>query len=154
MFQALLDPIANNLALSALVACIPLVSFFVMLMGVKVKAHVAAAVALGVAIIVAAIGFQMPLGLTLASAAQGAAYGAFPIVFIILSAVWLYDMTVKSGRADDLRRFFDEVGSGDIRIQATMIAFCFGGLLEAVAGFGSPVAITATMLVTLGVKPK
>ena len=154
MFQAILDPVVGSLGLSALVACIPLVTFFVMLMGFKTKAHTAAAVALAAAIIVASIAFQMPLGLALVSATQGAAYGAFPIVFIILSAVWLYDMTVKSGRADDLRAFFDEVGSGDIRVQATMIAFCFGGLLEAVAGFGSPVAITATMLVTLGVKPK
>ena len=123
-------------------------------MGFKAKAHVAAIVALAASVLVACLAFQMPLDLSLASATQGAAYGAFPIVFIILSAVWLYDMTVKSGRADDLRAFFDEVGSGDIRVQATMITFCFGGLLEAVAGFGSPVAITATMLVTLGIKPK
>ena len=103
LFQALLDPVAGNLALSALVACVPLVTFFVMLMGFKTKAHTAAAVALAAAIIVASIAFQMPLGLALVSATQGAAYGAFPIVFIILSAVWLYDMTVKSGRADDLQ---------------------------------------------------
>lgn len=142
------------MGLSALLACVPLVVFFIVLMGVKAKAHVAALVALATSVLVACLAFQMPLGLSLASATQGAAYGAFPIVFIILSAVWLYDMTVKSGRADDLRAFFDEVGSGDIRVQATMITFCFGGLLEAVAGFGSPVAITATMLVTLGIKPK
>lgn len=154
MFQALLDPVAGSLGLSALAACIPLVTFFVMLMGFKAKAHVSAAVALGAAILVACLAFRMPLDYSLVSATQGAAFGAFPIAFIILSAVWLYDMTVKSGRADDLRGFFDEVGAGDIRVQATMITFCFGGLLEAVAGFGSPVAITATMLVTLGVKPK
>lgn len=154
LFQAVLDPVVNNLALSALVACVPLVTFFIMLMSVKAKAHVSAAVALAAAVVVACLGFKMPLDLALVSATQGAAYGAFPIVFIILSAVWMYDMTVKSGRANDLRAFFDEVGAGDIRIQATMITFCFGGLLEALAGFGSPVAITATMLVTLRVDPK
>ena len=154
MFQALLDPVASNLGLSALVACIPLVTFFIMLLGVKAKAHVSAVVALIAALIVATLGFQMPAGLALVSATQGAAFGAFPIVFIICMAVWFYEVTVVSGRSEDLRKFFDQVGGGDIRIQAMMIAFCFGGLLEALAGFGAPIAVTATMILALGVKPK
>ena len=154
MFQAMLDPIAGSLGLSALVACIPLLTFFVMLLGVKARAHISAAVALGAAVLVACVGFQMPIHLALASATQGAAFGAIPIVFIILMAVWFYQLTVVSGRADDLRAFFDVVGGGDVRIQAMMIAFCFGALLEALAGFGAPVAITATMILALGVKPK
>ena len=154
MFQALLDPVAGNLGLSALVACIPLVTFFIMLLGVKAKAHVSAVVALVAAVLVAIIGFQMPAGLALVSATQGAAFGAFPIVFIICMAVWFYEVTVVSGRSEDLRKFFDQVGGGDIRIQAMMIAFCFGGLLEALAGFGAPIAVTATMILALGVKPK
>ena len=153
MFQATLDPIAGSLGLSALVACIPLVTFFVMLLGVKARAHVSAIVALAVAVAVACIGFNMPLGFALASATQGAAFGAIPIVYIILMAVWFYQLTVVSGRADDLRAFFDVVGAGDVRIQAMMIAFCFGALLEALAGFGAPVAITATMILALGIKP-
>jgi len=144
MFQALLDPVAGNLGLSALVACIPLLTFFIMLLGVKAKAHTSAAVALVAAILVAVIGFKMPTGLALVSATQGAAFGAFPIVYIIFMAVWFYQVTVLSGRSEDLRKFFDEVGGGDIRIQAVMIAFCFGGLL----------AVTATMILALGVKPK
>ena len=154
MFQALTDPVAGNLGLSALVACMPLLTFFVMLIGVKAKAHISAAVALVAALIVAVVAFQMPIGYALISATQGAAFGAFPIVYIILLAVWFYEVTVRSGRSEDLRRFFDKVGGGDIRIQAMLIAFSFGGLLEALAGFGAPIAITATMILALGVKPK
>ena len=154
MFQATLDPIASNLGLSALVACIPLVTFFIMLLGVKAKAHISAVAALIAAVLVAIVGFNMPVGLAVVSATQGAAFGAFPIVYIICMAVWFYEVTVVSGRSEDLRRFFDQVGGGDIRIQAMMIAFCFGGLLEALAGFGAPIAVTATMILALGVKPK
>ena len=154
MFQASIDPVAGSLGLSALVACIPLLTFFIMLMGMKARAHVSGIVALCVAVAVACVGFRMPLDLALASATQGAAFGAIPIVYIILMAVWFYQVTVVSGRADDLRAFFDVVGAGDVRIQAMMIAFCFGALLEALAGFGAPVAITATMILALGVKAK
>ena len=123
MFQATIDPIAGSLGLSALVACIPLVTFFIMLLGVKARAYISAIVALAAAVAVACIGFQMPLGFALASATQGAAFGAIPIVYIILMAVWFYQLTVVSGRADELREFFDFVGAGDVRIQAMMIAF-------------------------------
>lgn len=153
MFQAVVDPVAGSLALSALVACIPLAAFFVMLVGVKAKAHVSALVALVVALVVAIFAFGMPANLAALSSLQGACYGAFPIVFIIIMAVWFYEVTVVSGRSEDLKSLFDIVGGGDIRIQAVLVAFCFGGLLEALAGFGAPIAITATMILALGVKP-
>lgn len=153
MFQAVVNPVAGNLALSALVACIPLAAFFIMLVGVKAKAHVSALVALVVALIVAIFAFGMPAHLAALSGLQGACYGAFPIVFIIIMAVWFYEVTVVSGRSEDLKSLFDIVGGGDIRIQAVLVAFCFGGLLEALAGFGAPIAITATMILALGVKP-
>lgn len=153
MFQAVVDPVAGNLALSALVACIPLAAFFIMLVGVKAKAHVSALVALVVALIVAIFAFGMPAHLAALSGLQGACYGAFPIVFIIIMAVWFYEVTVVSGRSEDLKSLFDIVGGGDVRIQAVLVAFCFGGLLEALAGFGAPIAITATMILALGVKP-
>lgn len=153
MFQAVVDPVAGNLALSALVACIPLAAFFIMLVGVKAKAHVSALVALVVALVVAIFAFGMPANLAALSGLQGACYGAFPIVFIIIMAVWFYEVTVVSGRSEDLKSLFDIVGGGDIRIQAVLVAFCFGGLLEALAGFGAPIAITATMILALGVKP-
>ncbi|WP_104104278.1 L-lactate permease [Arthrobacter sp. 08Y14] len=147
------DPVLNSVAVSALVALVPLLTFFVLLAYVKVKAHVAGGVALLVALAVAVFAFKMPAGLAALSATQGAVFGAFPVLWIVIMAIWLYQITVLSGRFEDLRRVFDVIGGGDVRVQAILVAFCFGGLLEALAGFGAPVAITATMLVALGIKP-
>ncbi|MBO0907920.1 L-lactate permease [Arthrobacter sunyaminii] len=147
------DPVLNSVAVSALVALVPLLTFFVLLAYVKVKAHVAGGVALLVALAVAVFAFEMPAGLAVLSATQGAVFGAFPVLWIVIMAIWLYQITVLSGRFEDLRRVFDVIGGGDVRVQAILVAFCFGGLLEALAGFGAPVAITATMLVALGIKP-
>ena len=147
------DPVLNSVAVSALVALVPLLTFFVLLAYVRLKAHVAGGIALLVALAVAVFAFQMPAGLALLSASQGAVFGAFPVLWIVIMAIWLYQITVLSGRFEDLRRVFDVIGGGDVRVQAILVAFCFGGLLEALAGFGAPVAITATMLVALGIKP-
>ncbi|WP_461170258.1 L-lactate permease [Arthrobacter sp. Z1-15] len=147
------DPVLNSVAVSALVALVPLLTFFVLLAYVKVKAHVAGGIALLVALAVAVFAYQMPAGLAVLSATQGAVFGAFPVLWIVIMAIWLYQITVLSGRFEDLRRVFDVIGGGDVRVQAILVAFCFGGLLEALAGFGAPVAITATMLVALGIKP-
>ncbi len=133
--------------------CIPLLTFFVMLLAFKTSAHVAGLTALGAALLVAIFGFNMPAQLAALSATQGAVYGLFPIVWIVVMALWFYQVTVLSGRFEDLRTIFDTIGGGDLRIQAMLIAFCFGGLLEALAGFGAPVAITATMILALGLKP-
>ncbi|MBM7051996.1 MULTISPECIES: L-lactate permease [unclassified Rothia (in: high G+C Gram-positive bacteria)] len=152
-FTAQTDAVGGSLALSALVATLPLLAFFIMLLGVKARAHTSAIISLAVAILVAVFGFKMPLDLSLMSAVRGGIYGLFPIVWVILMAIWFYQVTVVSGRFEDLRRTFDRIGGGDLRIQAILIAFCFGGLLEALAGFGAPVAITATMILALGVKP-
>ena len=153
MFTPSTEPIAGSVAISALVALIPLLTFFVMLAVVKVKAHYAGLSSLLVAIIVAIFGWQMPVGLAINSGVMGVVFGAFPIVWIVVMAIWLYQVTVVSGRFEDLRRVFDVIGGGDVRIQTVLIAFCFGGLLEALAGFGAPVAITATMLLALGLSP-
>lgn len=147
------DPVAGSVALSALVALLPLVTFFALLALVKTKAHVAGAWSLLVALAVAVVAFKMPAGLALMSGVMGGVFGAFPVVWIVIMAIWLYQVTVVSGRFDDLRRVFDAIGGGDVRIQSVLIAFCFGGLLEALAGFGAPVAITATMLIALGMAP-
>ena len=152
-FTASTDPVLGSVAASALVALVPLLTFFILLAFVKVKAHVAGGLSLIVALAVAIWAFKMPAGLALLSATQGAVFGAFPVVWIVIMAIWLYQITVVSGRFEDLRRVFDVIGGGDVRIQAILVAFCFGGLLEALAGFGAPVAITATMLVALGLKP-
>jgi lactate permease len=147
------DPVLNSVMWSAIVALLPLLTFFILLAVVKTRAHVAGALALLVALLVGIFAFQMPAGLALLSATQGGVFGAFPVLWIVIMAVWLYQVTVLSGRFEDLRRVFDVIGKGDVRLQAVLIAFCFGGLLEALAGFGAPVAITATMLLALGLPP-
>lgn len=147
------DPVLNSVVWSAMVALLPLLTFFILLAVVKTKAHVAGAFALLAALLVGVLAFKMPAGLALLSATQGGVFGAFPVLWIVIMAVWLYQVTVLSGRFEDLRRVFDVIGKGDVRLQAVLIAFCFGGLLEALAGFGAPVAITATMLLALGLPP-
>ncbi len=147
------ESIGGSLVASALVALIPLTTFFVLLGLLRLKAWMAGLGALAAAIVVAILGFRMPAHLALLSATEGGVYGLFPIMWIVVCAVWLYQLTVVSGRFDDLRAVFDMVGGGDRRIQAMLIAFCFGGLLEALAGFGAPVAITGTMLLSLGIVP-
>ena len=151
-YTAVTNAVGGSLGLSALVATIPLLTFFVMLLGVKARAHWSALVALAASILVAVLGFHMPADLAGLSAIRGGIYGLV-ICWVILGAIWFYQITVLSGRFEDLRRVFDRLGGGDLRIQAILIAFCFGGLLEALAGFGAPVAITATMILSLGVKP-
>ncbi|HJD77987.1 MAG TPA: L-lactate permease, partial [Corynebacterium pollutisoli] len=152
-YTALTDAVGGSLALSALVGTLPLITFFVMLLAVKARAHVSGLTALAVALAVAVLAFGMPWNLALLSATQGAVFGLFPIVWIVVLALWFYQVTVLSGRFEDMRTIFDTIGGGDLRIQAILIAFCFGGLLEALAGFGAPVAITATMILALGLTP-
>src|SRR3954463_3396860 len=145
MYQQVYDPISNSLGWSSLVAALPLLTLFVLLGGVKMKAHWAGLISLGVALIVAIAVYSMPLGQAFDAGAEGAAFGLFPIMWIVVNAVWIYNLTVETGRVDVMRRAMGSV-SEDARVQAVLIAFCFGALLEALAGFGTPVAITAVML--------
>ncbi|MGW4312473.1 L-lactate permease [[Kitasatospora] papulosa] len=152
MFVQQLEPVADSLALSALVASLPLVTVLVLLGVVRMKAHRAGLIGLAVAVLVAWPAFGMPLGQTLSAGAQGVLFGLFPIMWIVVNALWVYRMTVRTQHFDILRRSFGRV-SDDPRIQALVIAFCFGALLEALAGFGAPVAICSVMLVALGFDP-
>jgi lactate permease len=152
MFHQVLDPVAGSLTLSALCAALPLVTLFVLLGGLRTKAWIAGVVSLGVSLVVAVVLFGMPVGPALLSGTEGAAFGFFPIMWIVVNAIWVYNLTVESGHFDVLRRSFERV-SPDQRIQAIIIAFCFGALLEALAGFGTPVAITVVMLLALGFEP-
>jgi lactate permease len=102
--------------------------------------------------VVAIVIYSMPVGQAALSATEGAAFGFFPILWIVINAIWVYNLTVASGHFDVLRRSFSRV-SPDQRVQAIIIAFCFGALLEALAGFGTPVAITVVMLMALGFRP-
>ena len=152
MYEQILDPVGDSLGLSSIFAALPLLTLFVLLGVLKMKAWIAALASLAVALLVAVAVYSMPVGQAALSATEGAAFGFFPILWIVINAIWVYNLTVASGHFDVLRRSFERV-SPDQRIQAIIIAFCFGALLEALAGFGTPVAITVVMLMALGFRP-
>jgi lactate permease len=152
MFTQEIAPVAGSLGLSALVAALPLLTVFVLLGVVRTKAYVAALIGLLVALLVGIAAYGMPVPQALSGAVQGAVFGLFPILWIVVNALWIYRMTVLTEHFDVLRRSFGGV-SDDPRIQGLIVAFCFGGLMEALAGFGAPVAICAVMLVALGFSP-
>jgi lactate permease len=152
MYKQVYDPVSDSLGLSSIFAVLPLITLFVLLGGFKLKAWQAGLAALLVAILVAIIVYSMPVDQALLSATEGAAFGVFPIMWIVVTALWIYNMTVATGEFAVLRRSFGAI-SDDQRVQAVIIAFCFGALLEALAGFGTPVAITAVMLIALGFQP-
>ena len=152
MYQQVYDPVGGSLGLSSIFAALPLITLFVLLGGVKMKAHWAALISLAVAMVVAIVVYSMPVGQTFDSAAEGAAFGLFPIMWIVINAVWIFKMTERTGHFKVLQRSFGSI-SDDQRVQAIIIAFAFGALLEALAGFGTPVAICSVMLVALGFRP-
>jgi lactate permease len=152
MYRQILDPVAHSLAWSSLVAGLPLAVLFLMLGVLRVRAWVASLVSLAVALAVAIAVYRMPIGQAALAASEGGVFGFFPILWIVLSALWVYQMTVQTGHFDVLRRSVSTV-SDDFRIQAIVIAFSFGASLEALAGFGTPVAVTSVMLIAVGFKP-
>jgi lactate permease len=145
-------PVAGSLALSALVAALPVVVLLGLLAFGHVKAHWAALSGLATSLAVAILVFGMPAQLAGSAALMGAAYGLFPIGWIVLGAIFVYDVTVKSGDFDIVKETIAGIG-GDRRIQVLLIAFCFGAFIEGAAGFGTPVAISAAMLIGLGFRP-
>ena len=146
-----IDPF-NNIALSALVAIVPLIFIFWALIIKKMKGHKAILSATVIAILIALVVYGMPLDLALLSTVHGALYGLFPICWLIISAIFLFNITVKSGQFEVIKHFMSSISS-DRRLQALLIAFSFGAFLEGTAGFGAPVAITAAMLIGLGFNP-
>jgi len=152
VYKPILDAVGGSLFLTALVAMLPLLTLFVLLGVLRITAWKSALVSLVVSVLVAVIAYSMPTTQALLAGAEGAAFGFFPILWIVINAIWVYNMTVVTGHFDVLRRSFAKV-SDDQRIQAVIIAFCFGALLEALAGFGTPVAITSVMLIALGFRP-
>src|ERR1700742_4724716 len=152
MYRQILDPVAHSMAWSSLAAALPLAALFLMLGVLRVRAWIAALVSLAVAIAVAVAVYGMPIGQATLAGTEGAVFGFFPILWIVINAIWVYQMTVQTGHFDVLRRSFATV-SDDHRIQAVIVAFSFGALLEALAGFGTPVAVTSVMLVALGFQP-
>ncbi|MFI0367803.1 L-lactate permease [Actinomadura sp. 1N219] len=152
MYRQVLDPVAGSLGWSSLVAALPLAVLFVLLGGVRMRAWTASLIALAVSLAVAIWAYGMPADQAFLAGTEGAAFGFFPILWIVINALWLYNITVTTGHFDVLRRTFAQV-SDDQRLQAVLIAFSFGALLEALAGFGTPVAVTSVMLIALGFQP-
>ncbi|KVP46027.1 lactate permease LctP family transporter [Burkholderia ubonensis] len=142
----------GSLGLSAFVAAIPIIFFFVALAGLRLKGHVAAAITLLLSLGVAILAYRMPAPQAIAAAGFGFAYGLWPIAWIIVAAVFLYRIVVKTGQFDVIRASVLSI-TDDQRLQMLLIGFSFGAFLEGAAGFGAPVAITAALLVGLGFCP-
>lgn len=142
----------GNAWLSAFVAFLPILLFFVSLVVLKLKGHTAGFLTVLCAAIIAVFVYGMPMDKMLLSFVYGALYGLWPIAWIIISAIFLYKLTVKSGYFDILRESIIAI-TPDQRIQVVLIGFCFGAFLEGAIGFGGPVAISAALLVGLGLRP-
>ncbi|HJV45733.1 MAG TPA: lactate permease LctP family transporter [Bacillota bacterium] len=145
-------PVGGNLGLSALVALLPILYFFWALAIKRMKGYIAGITTLLFAILIAVLVYKMPTGMAVMSAMQGAVYGVMPIGWIIITSVFLYKLTVKTGQFDVIRNSVVSI-TEDRRLQALLVAFSFGAFLEGAAGFGAPVAISASLLVGLGFNP-
>src|SRR6476659_9289180 len=152
MWEHNYQPIADSLGISAIVAVIPIVVLFVMLGALRKPAWVSALTALGSAFVIALGAYGMPAKLAIASTIFGAAFGTFPIAWIVFSSIMLYRLAVDTGKFEIIK---DSVGTltDDRRLQALFIAFSFGAFIEGAAGFGAPVAISGAMLAGLGFNP-
>jgi lactate permease len=152
MYKQVLDPVSHSLGVTSIFAVLPLLVLFILLGVLRVKAWLASLITLVVAIVVALAVYSMPAGQAFDSAAEGAAFGLWPIMWIVVNALWIFNMTDVMGHFAVLKRAFSGL-SDDVRVQVVVIAFCFGALLEALAGFGTPPAICGIMLVGLGISP-
>ena len=151
IWQQNYDP-AGNIWLSALVACLPILVFFLSLTVLRLKGWLAGSVTVLSALAVALLFYGMPAGQALSSAVYGFFYGLWPIAWIIVGAVFLYKVSVESGQFDVIRQSVLSL-TADQRLQMLLVGFAFGSFLEGAAGFGAPVAITAALLVGLGFQP-
>jgi L-lactate permease len=152
VFRQVYDPVAGNIFISALVAAIPLLVLFVMLAVLRLPAWLSAVASMLSAAILAVLGWRMPVSLSVSSTTEGIAFGLWPISWIVLNAVFFHNLTIASGDFDVIKRTLTRL-TEDRRIQVLLVAFSFGALMEGVAGFGAPVAITASILGGLGFEP-
>lgn len=151
VWQQVYDPI-GNIWLSSLIAALPILFFFFALIKLKLKGYIAATITVGIALLVALFFYQMPADRAFASVIYGFFYGLWPIAWIIIAAVFVYKISVKTGQFDIIRSSILSI-TPDQRLQMLIVGFCFGAFLEGAAGFGAPVAITAALLVGLGFNP-
>ncbi|MBN6186780.1 lactate permease LctP family transporter [Aneurinibacillus sp. BA2021] len=142
----------GSLGLSAAVAVIPIVFFFLALAVFRMKGHTAGAITVLLSLVIAIAVYKMPVPMALAAAGYGFIYGLWPIAWIIVTAVFLYKITVKTGQFDIIRSSVVSI-TDDQRLQMLLVGFAFGAFLEGAAGFGAPVAITAALLMGLGFNP-
>lgn len=150
-WQQIYDPM-GNIWLSSAIALIPIIFFFLALAVFRMKGSVAGTITVGLAFLVSMFLYQMPITMALASMVYGFFYGLWPIAWIIIGAVFLYKISVKTGQFDVIRSSILSL-TEDQRLQMLLVGFAFGTFLEGAAGFGAPVAITAALLVGLGFKP-
>ena len=151
MWNQVYDPLGSAV-LSTIAAAVPVVTLLVLIASGKVKAHLAAIIAVIIANIIAITIFTMPAGMSLRASLLGIVSGFFPIGWIILNVIFLYQITVSTGRFELLKRAVGGV-TEDRRLQLLLIAFSFGAFFEGASGFGTPVAITGSVLIGLGFSP-
>ncbi|WP_421081202.1 L-lactate permease [Serratia fonticola] len=151
VWQQVYDPI-GNIWLSSAIAALPIAFFFLALIKLKLKGHIAATLTVGIALLVALFLYRMPVDRAIAAVVYGFFYGLWPIAWIIIAAVFVYQISVKTGQFDIIRSSILSI-TPDQRLQMLIVGFCFGAFLEGAAGFGAPVAITAALLVGLGFNP-
>src|SRR5262245_53846696 len=145
------DPLSNSV-LSTILAALPVLILLGSIALFKIKIHFAALAGLGFAILIALFVYKMPVSATIATTLFGGAYGLFPIGWVILNLIFLYQLTVNKGLFTIIRQHLASIAP-DPRIQVILIAFSFGAFFEGAAGFGTPVAITSAILIQLGFRP-
>src|SRR5471030_351073 len=153
MFEQLLTPVAGSLGLSFAAAALPIATVLVLMGVVRRPAWEASLAGLAVAAVLAVAVWRLPPALALDSIAAGAVFALWPIMWIVFNAILLFNIAVSSGRFDAFRGWVIRYLPGDRRIILVVIGFCFGALLEGVAGFGTPVAITSSLLILVGYPP-
>jgi len=151
-FHQTYEPVLGSIFLSAIVAGVPLYVLFVMLAVLRLPAWMCAVASMLTAAVLGWIVWGMPVGVTLGAATEGMAFGLWPISWIVLNAVFFHNLTVASGDFDVIKRALSRL-TVDRRLQALLVAFSFGALIEGIAGFGAPVAISASILASLGFEP-
>jgi lactate permease len=151
-FHQSYQPVLDNIVLSAVVAGLPLYVLFILLAVLRLPAWICALAAMLTAFVLAWLVWGMPFGVTVGTATEGMAFGLWPISWIVLNAVFFHNLTVASGDFDVIKRSLTRLTS-DRRLQTLLVAFSFGALLEGIAGFGAPVAISASILASLGFEP-
>ncbi len=153
MFSQLLTPVADSLGLSFLVAILPILTVLILLGVLRRPAWQAGLMGLVVAMIIAIAVWQMPPELAVNAVANGAVFALWPVMWIVINALLLYNIAVRSGRFDAFRNWVASYLPNDRRVVLVVVGFCFGALLEGVSGFGTPVAITSSLLILVGYPP-